>query len=97
MSDYVSMRSINLRNRIMTPAVLNDYRSGNLSYKNMQDISSPVQEIYANTYHYLQYPDLSEDAQKMVNLVVPQKVGNYVGIDDVTYRVSQSILPPPKK
>lgn len=93
MCDYVSMRSINLRNKIMTPAVLNAYRSGDLSYKTMQDTSSPVQEIYANTYQYLQYPNLSGDAQTLVSLIVPQTVGKYVGNDDVAYRVSQSILP----
>jgi len=97
MSDYVSMRSINLRNQIMTPAVLNAYRSGDLSYKTMQNTSSPVQEIYANTYKYLQYPDLSADARAMVNLVSPQTVGKYIGNDDVAYRVAQSILPRPKQ
>ena len=55
MSEYVSVRSINLKNKLMTPAVLNAYRSGNLSYKDMQNISSPLQEIYANTYQYLLY------------------------------------------
>lgn len=97
MCDYVSMRSINLRNKIMTPAVLNAYRSGDLSYKTMQDISSPVQEIYANTYQYLQYPDLSPDAKAMVSLLAPQNIGKYIGNDDVAYRVAQSILPRPKQ
>lgn len=93
MCDYVSMRSINLRNQIMTPAVLDAYRSGNLSYKTMQNISSPVQEIYANTYKYLQYPNLSKDAQDLVNLVSPQTIGKYTGNDDIAYRISRSILP----
>lgn len=96
MSDYVSMRSINLRNQIMTPAVLNAYRSGDISYKTMQNVSSPLQEIYANTYQYLQYPNLSADAQAIVALVAPQSIGKYVGNDDVAYRVAQSILPKAK-
>lgn len=94
MSDYVSMRSINLRNKIMTPAVLDAYRSGNLSYKTMQDISSPVQEIYAKTYQYLTYPDLSSDAKSLISLVSPQTVGYPSSNDDIAFRVAQSILPP---
>ena len=93
MSDYVSMRSLNLRNKIMTPAVLEAYRSGNLSYKTMQDTSSPIQEIYAKTYQYLTYPELSSDANSMISLVSPQPKSSS---DDVTFRVSQSILPPRK-
>lgn len=96
MCDYVSMRSINLRNQIMTPSVLNAYRSGDISYKTMQNISSPVQEIYTNTYQYLQYPNLSGDAQVIMALAPPQSIGKYVGNDDVAYRVAQSILPKSK-
>lgn len=93
MCDYVSVRSINLRNQIMTPAVLNAYRSGNISYKTMQNTSSPVQEIYANTYQYLQYPNLSPEAQNLIHSINPQSTSFYQKNDDVAYRVAQSILP----
>lgn len=93
MSDYVSMKSISLRNEIMLPEVLRAYRDGTLSYKTMQDTSSPLQEIYAKTYQYLQYPDLSENAKTAMNLVIPKPIGNKINNDDVLYRVSQNILP----
>lgn len=93
MSDYVSVKSIALKNQILMPAVLDAYRSGTLSYKTMQDTSSPLQEIYAKTYQYLQYPDLTQEAKTAMNLVIPKPIGNKINNDDVLYRVSQNILP----
>lgn len=93
MSDYISMKSIQLKNQIMLPEVLRAYRDGTLSYKTMQDTSSPIQEIYAKTYQYLQYPDLTQEAKTTMNLVIPKPIGNKINNDDVLYRVSQNILP----
>jgi hypothetical protein len=76
----------------MTPSVLKAYRSGNITYQTMQNISSPVQEIYAKTYKYLQYPELSHEEQKLVSVLAP-KTKKYVGNEDVAYHVVQSILP----
>lgn len=71
MSDYVSMRSINLKNQIMMPAVLQAYRSGTLDIQDLQDTHSPLEEIYSKSYQYLNYPDLSEDAKNLISLVKP--------------------------
>ena len=90
MSDYVSMRSITLKNEIMTPTVLSEYRSGNLSYKTMQDTSSPLQEIYKNTYQYLTFPTISPEAK---SLLAPQSITQPMSNDDIALRVAKSIFP----
>lgn len=62
MSDFASMRSIQLRNQILTPQVLQLYRSGNLDFSNIQGTSSPLNEIYQDTYRYIDYPNLTPEA-----------------------------------
>lgn len=74
MSEYVTMRSIKLKNTIMEPQVLQAYRSGNLEYKDLQTEVSPLQEIYSKTYHYLDYPDLSDEAKSIISLTKPVDV-----------------------
>ncbi len=66
MSDYVSVKSILLKNRIMEDKVLQDYRNGNLNLQTFQTEYSPLQLIYANTYNYLTYPEVSINEQKLV-------------------------------
>jgi hypothetical protein len=95
MCDYVSVESINLRNKIMTSAVLQAYRSGDISYQTLNDVSSPLKEIYENTYNYLQYPSLSEGAKTAVYKIAhspPSRNGN----NDIASRVAKEILPTKK-
>lgn len=66
MSDYVSMKTIKLKNDLMTPSVIKAYQNGTLDFKTLQNTFSPLAEIYANTYQYLQYPILSEEAENLV-------------------------------
>ena len=87
MSEYVSMKSITLKNKIMTPSVLDDYRAGTISYKTLQNTSSPLQDIYSNTYNYLTYPDLS---QEVVNMLPQTKMTIQ---SNPLYRISPFILP----
>lgn len=56
MSDYVSMKSIKIKNYMMSEKMLEQYRNGNLDLSSMQNIDSPLKEIYKNTYNYLGYP-----------------------------------------
>lgn len=71
MSEYVSMRSIKLKNEIMLPQVLQAYRSGNLDYNTMQNTVSPLQEIYTKSYNYIDYPELSDESRNIISLVKP--------------------------
>lgn len=71
MSEYVSMRSIQLKNAIMLPEVLQAYRSGNLDYAAIQGTVSPLREIYLKTYDYINYPELSNDARGLIALTKP--------------------------
>jgi len=66
MCDYVSMRSIQLKNAILTPKVLDLYRSGDLNLSSIQGTVDPLVEVYRDTYNYIQFPNLSEQAQKLV-------------------------------
>lgn len=74
MSEYVSMRSINLKNQIMLPEVLRSYRSGNLDLNMLQNTVSPLQEIYTQTYNYIDYPELSDEARNLISLVKPKNM-----------------------
>ena len=56
MSDFVSMQSIKLKNKLMDPRVLCAVRDGNLTMQDLQDVHSPLKEIYKNTYKYSEYP-----------------------------------------
>lgn len=74
MCDYVSMRSILLKNKIMEPQVLSAYRSGNLTLQDLQTETSPLNEIYSKTYKYLDYPELSDSEKKTISLVKPTDI-----------------------
>lgn len=66
MSEYVSMKSIKLKNDILTPKVLAAYRSGNLTFDEINDVQEPLKEIYANTYQYLDFPVPSDAANALI-------------------------------
>lgn len=67
MSDYVSMKNMKLKNEIMTPSVLRHVRDGNLQVKDLQTEQSPLQEIYRNTYKYIEFPpDLSTPSLNII-------------------------------
>jgi hypothetical protein len=66
MSDYVCMKNLLLKNQIMTPAILDKVRAGNLSLQDLQTEESPLQELYRNTYKYLEFPpDLTPPARQL--------------------------------
>lgn len=67
MSDFVSMQSIKLKNKLMNPDVLRAVRDGNLKMQDLQDVKSPLREIYQKTYAYSQYPSLSGEAQTLLD------------------------------
>lgn len=71
MSDYVSMRSIKLKNEILLPQVLQAYRSGNLDFNSVQTTISPLQDIYTKSYNYIDYPELSDESKNLISLVKP--------------------------
>lgn len=76
MADYVTMGAINNKNRILQPKVLQAYRSGNLSLDALQNESSPLRDIYRDTYKYIQYPQtLSNDELRMIRNVTAQRFG----------------------
>ena len=51
----------------MTPKVLDLIRSGNLTLQDLQYEDSPLQEIYRDTYKYLEFPpDLTPPAREMI-------------------------------
>ena len=66
MSDYASVRSIMIKNKILTPQVLDMYRAGNLNYSNIAGVINPLEEIYTATYEYIDFPELSAPAKKLV-------------------------------
>ena len=88
MSEYVSMRSINLKNALMTPQVLQAYRSGTLDYSTFQTETSPLQEIYSKTYQYLDYPELSDEAKNLIALTKPVDITRPTPDD---FQLAQSI------
>ena len=71
MSDYVSIRSIKLKNELMMPKVLQAYRDGELTLQDLQTETSPLKELYKKSYDYLFFPDLSEDDRNLIRLVQP--------------------------
>ena len=67
MSDFVSMQSIKLKNKLMNPDVLRAVRDGNLTMQDLQDVHSPLREIYQKTYAYSEYPTLSSDSMNLLS------------------------------
>jgi hypothetical protein len=66
MADYVSVRSIMLKNKILTPQVLDLYRSGDLNFSNIAGTIDPLEEVYTATYSYIDFPELSTPAKNLV-------------------------------
>jgi hypothetical protein len=74
MSDYVSYASITLKNKILTPDVLNAYRNGDLDLSSIQGTIDPLVQIYKDTYKYIDYPELSPQVKELVKKSTVQTV-----------------------
>ena len=57
MSDYATVGEIELKAQIFRPAVLDAFRRGDLTYHDMYKLGPPINEVYRNTYRYIQTPD----------------------------------------
>lgn len=66
MSEYATMKSITLKNSILTPQIIQAYRAGTLSMTDINNVQDPLKEIYANTYQYLDFPNTSTEAAKLI-------------------------------
>jgi hypothetical protein len=64
--DYVSFREIQLQNQIQTPEVIKMVRNGTISLQNLQRYESPLENLYRNTYKYLEYPQFISDGEREV-------------------------------
>jgi hypothetical protein len=71
MSDYVSMKTMKLKNEIMRPQVLDKIRQGNLTLKDVQSEQSPLKVIYLNTYNYLYSDDPLVSFSNEKPIVIP--------------------------
>ncbi len=54
----------------MMPQVLKAFRSGNLDLSDVNSMESPLNEIYYNTYQYIDFPDLSDPAKIILTQAV---------------------------
>lgn len=57
MSDYSTIGELQLKADMFRPAVLDAFRRGDLTYHDIFKLGPPINEVYRNTYHYLQTPD----------------------------------------
>ena len=55
MSDFITMKTIKDKNDLFTPKVIEDYKTGNLSLKTMQNTNNVFDLIYQNNYKFLNY------------------------------------------
>ena len=92
MADYVTMRSIQLKNKILTPRVLDLYRSGDLNLSSIQGTIDPLVEVYRDTYNYIQFPELSEPAKNLV--MQANNVATGLQPDIQPYTHSAQVTPP---
>jgi len=68
MSDYATIGEIELKAKLFEPAVLDAFRRGDLEYNDTYKLGSPLNEIYRNTYRYIQTPDYpSPEALQLVS------------------------------
>lgn len=66
MSDYATIKSITIKNEILAPKIFKLVRDGNLTLSDLQETYSPLVDIYAKTYNYLTFPDVSEEEKKFI-------------------------------
>jgi hypothetical protein len=71
MGEYQTMRAIRLKNEILTPTIVKAYLAGKLDYQTFQCEFSPFQEYYANSYKYIDYPNIDPKLMEQVQLVKP--------------------------
>src|SRR6266576_2431105 len=91
-SDYVSMASIQLKNQLLTPHVLDLYRNDDLTLSNIQGTVAPQIEIYRNTYNYIQFPNISEAAKKLI--MMPNSTATGIALNqNPAVRVEQTTPP----
>jgi hypothetical protein len=57
MSDYATIGEIQLKAQMFQPAVLDAFRRGDLTYHDIYKLGPPINEVYRNTYRYIQTPD----------------------------------------
>jgi len=82
MSDYVSMRAIKLKNQIMDPLILQKAREGTLELKDLQNVPSPLREIYLQTYNYLLFPeDVSQGAHEFIYETTSPQMSHQAGLE----------------
>lgn len=56
MSDFATIAEIQLKADMFRPVVLDAFRRGNLTYHDMSTLGPPINEVYRNTYQYIQTP-----------------------------------------
>jgi hypothetical protein len=57
MSDYATVGEIQLKAEMFRPAVLDAFRRGDLEYNDIYKLGPPINEVYRQTYRYIQTPD----------------------------------------
>ena len=68
MSDYATIGELQLKADMFRPAVLDAFRRGDLTYTDMYKLGPPINEVYRNTYRYIQTPDYpSPEALQLVS------------------------------
>jgi hypothetical protein len=69
MSDYATFQQIRLKNKILEEPMLQAYREGNFNMQTLQNVNSPLSQIYKQTYNYLSYGNYTLPDE----LVLPKK------------------------
>ncbi len=64
MSEYLSMKSIKIKNEISAPRVI--AAGDNLTLDDIINLTDPLQEVYADSYKYLEVKDTSSQVYKLV-------------------------------
>jgi hypothetical protein len=96
MSDYVSYGSIALKNKIMTPQVLDMYRNDTLNLSSIQGTIDPLIQIYKDTYKYIDYPDLSPPVQELIKKADYMQLNSGIPSNNNPYIYSNQIKYPDK-
>jgi len=72
-ADYVTFRQIQIRNQIQMPEVLRAVRTTRLNMQDLQDVDNPLNQVYQNTYKYLEYPGyVSPDERRLIKQYIEQ-------------------------
>lgn len=72
-ADYATFRQIQIRNEIQMPEVLRVVRTRKLTMQDLQDVDNPLNQVYKNTYKYLEYPSyVSPEERKLIKQYIEQ-------------------------